>query len=172
MDQYSVPLYQAILEYKNKNSVRFHVPGHKGRKQESFLSGIFPWDVTEIPGLDDLHHPEEAIMEAQRLAAEVFCADESFFLIGGSTVGNLALLLTVCNPGEEILVQRNVHKSVINGLVISQAKPVYLAPGIDEEAGLTLGVSLKEMDTGIEESSASKGGIFNKPQLLWNGESI
>jgi arginine decarboxylase len=172
MDQHSAPLYQAILDYKNKSAVRFHVPGHKGRGQESFLSEISSWDVTEIPGLDDLHQPEEAIKASQRLAAEAFCADESFFLVGGSTAGNLALLLTACNPGEEVIVQRNVHKSVINGLVISQAKPVYLAPEIDEETGLPAGVSLQDLDKALTDHPKAKAVFLTNPSYYGMGKDL
>ncbi|MBP1932425.1 aminotransferase class I/II-fold pyridoxal phosphate-dependent enzyme [Ammoniphilus resinae] len=169
MDQKQIPIEQAMSRYAEKNTVRFHVPGHKGRGQGSFLSSILPYDVTELPGLDDLHHPEEAILEAQRLAAEVFGAEESFFLIGGSTVGNLALLLTVCRPGELVLVQRNVHKSIIHGLILAQARPIYLKPEMDLATGQAIGVSLVELQRKIKEYPKAKAVFLCNPNYYGMG---
>ena len=78
-NQQKMPIIEAMKKYKDQHPIRFHVPGHKGRTENPFFSSIFPYDVTEITGLDDLHHPEEAILEAQQLAAGVFDADETFF---------------------------------------------------------------------------------------------
>lgn len=172
MDQKQTPLVDAMRNYHELGTARFHVPGHKGRGEDSFLSPIFSFDVTEITGLDDLHHPEGAIWQAQQLAAEVFDADETFFLVGGSTVGNLALLMTVCQPGESILVQRNVHKSVINGLILSQAKPIYLMPEIDPETCLPLTVSLTELNRKLEENPQVKGVFLSNPNYFGMGMDL
>jgi arginine decarboxylase len=156
------PLYEAVMKYINQRPVRLHVPGHKGG--EAFLGHIagqaeqpfgqaghanqatlygysdfarmLSFDVTELSGLDDLHEPTEAIREAQILAAECFGADDTHFLIGGSTVGNIALILSACNPGDLIIVQRNVHKSVIHALMLAEARAVFLPPRVDLVTGL------------------------------------
>lgn len=172
MDQRQIPIEQAMSRYAKRNTVRFHVPGHKGRGQESFLSSVLPYDVTELPGLDDLHHPEEAILEAERLAAEVFRAEESLFLIGGSTVGNLALLLTVCRPGEVVLVQRNVHKSVINGLILAQARPIYLKPEMDPVTGQAVGVALIELQEKIREYPQARAVFLSNPNYYGMGYDL
>ena len=145
-NQQKMPIIEAMKKYKDQHPIRFHVPGHKGRTENPLFSSIFPYDVTEITGLDDLHHPEEAILEAQQLAAGVFDADETFFLVGGSTVGNLAMLLASTQPGDSILVQRNVHKSVMNGIILSGVKPIYLPPQFDQQTGLSLTVSLELLE--------------------------
>ncbi len=116
-----------------KNPASFHVPGHKsgqGLLDEgtSFLKTVMSIDYTEITGLDDLHHAEGVISEAEQLAADCFGAEETYFLIGGSTVGNLAMISAVCEKDDIILVQRNVHKSVIHGLMLAGAKAVFIAP--------------------------------------------
>lgn len=104
----------------------------------SFLE-MMEMDVTEITGTDDLHHPEGVIEEAQELAADCFGAEESFFLVGGSTAGNLSILLTVCDePNSIVLVQRNVHKSVIHGLMLAGARAVFLEPWVDPVSGLAV----------------------------------
>lgn len=172
MDQNQTPLLDAMKNYQQLGTARFHVPGHKGRGEGSLLSSILPFDVTEITGLDDLHHPEGSIWQAQQLAAEVFDADETFFLVGGSTVGNLALLMTVCQPGESILVQRNVHKSVINGLILSQAQPIYLMPEMDIETGLPLTVSLAELKRALKENPKARAVFLSNPNYFGMGMDL
>jgi arginine decarboxylase len=149
MGDQRAPLYEAVMKYINQSPVRLHVPGHKGgeafqerQSNQASLYGysdferILSLDVTELSGLDDLHEPTEAIREAQRLAADCFGAEETHFLIGGSTVGNIALILSACNPGDLILVQRNVHKSVIHALMLAEARAVFLPPRFDSVTGL------------------------------------
>ena len=93
--------YEAMVAHHEKNPVSLHVPGHKsgqGLLDEgaSFLQSVMSIDYTEITGLDDLHHAEGVILEAEQLAADCFGAEETYFLIGGSTVGNLAMIGAVC----------------------------------------------------------------------------
>ncbi|RXT08982.1 aminotransferase class I/II-fold pyridoxal phosphate-dependent enzyme [Ammoniphilus sp. CFH 90114] len=171
MNQERMPLVEAMHRYQEKDPVRFHVPGHKGRGTGP-LSSLYPLDLTEIPGLDDLHHPEEAILYAQQLASEVFGSDETFFLVGGSTVGNLAMLLAACKPGEEILVQRNVHKSVIHGLILSQASPVYLVPELDEKTGLPITVSISELLQKLQEHPQAKAVFLTNPNYYGMGVDL
>ncbi len=90
-------------------------------------------DLTPMPGIDDLLQPTESIKEAQRLAAAAWGADHSFFLINGSTSGNQCMMMTAVNPGEKIAVPRNSHKSMLGGLIMSGAVPIYMQPEIDEE---------------------------------------
>lgn len=90
-------------------------------------------DLTPMPGIDDLLQPTESIKEAQQLAAEAWGADHSFFLINGSTSGNQCMMMTAVNPGEKIAVPRNSHKSMLGGLVMSGAEPIYMQPEVDEE---------------------------------------
>lgn len=103
MSERKRPLFEAMRTYDHLHTSRFHVPGHKGKAEAyeeaaSYYGPILALDVTELPGTDDLHHPEAAILEAQRLAASCFGADETFFLVGGSTVGNQAAILAACVP--------------------------------------------------------------------------
>ncbi|HJV45215.1 MAG TPA: aminotransferase class I/II-fold pyridoxal phosphate-dependent enzyme, partial [Bacillota bacterium] len=170
LDQQEVPLVQALEEYNKKEPVRFHVPGHKGRERNTgFFSNIYPYDVTEIPGLDDLHDAQEAILKAQQLAAEAFGADETFFLIGGSTVGNIAMVMAACHPGDQILVQRNVHKSVIHGLILARAKPIYLNPEIDRTTGHALTVSVNHLKKMLNLNPQVKAVFLSNPNYYGMG---
>lgn len=126
-----------VLDALNKmaGTLPMHMPGHKRNpcwgSAVSRLSrqGMFNIDFTEVPGLDDLHAPEEAIAEAQKLAAECFGAKHTYFLVNGASVGIMAAILACCGEGEKVLVPRNAHRCVYEGLVLSGAVPVYFQPG-------------------------------------------
>ena len=136
MEQKNAPLWESLLRHKFAGSAQLHIPGHRGGQAISpeFLNlagtGIFQLDLTEIPGLDDLHDPRQAIAEAQKLAAELYGAEKSFFLVNGTSGGLLALMLACCHQGDKIIVPRNAHKSIFSGLVLSGAAPVYYYPCI------------------------------------------
>ncbi len=89
-------------------------------------------DLTQIRGLDDLLQPTEALVAAQELAAEAYGADQSFFLINGSTSGNQCMMMAALNPGEKIALPRNAHKSAMGGLIMSGAQPVWMQPEVDQ----------------------------------------
>ncbi|SEP29276.1 Arginine/lysine/ornithine decarboxylase [Paenibacillus sp. OK076] len=130
-------------------------------------------DVTEISGTDDLHHPEGVILEAQQLAADCFGAEESFFLVGGSTAGNLSLLLTVCNePNSLVLVQRNVHKSVIHGLMLAGARAVFLEPWVDPASGLAVMPSLETVQAAVQAYPEAKAVIVTLPNYYGMGADL
>ncbi|WP_164670598.1 aminotransferase class I/II-fold pyridoxal phosphate-dependent enzyme [Virgibacillus doumboii] len=135
-NQQKTPLFDALKQFSKNNPISFHVPGHKNgdvfpANGREIYHSILPLDMTELSGLDDLHSPQGVIKEAQELAADFFGADYTHFLVGGSTAGNLAVILAVCSAGEKIIVQRNCHKSVFNGLELSGARPVFISPEFD-----------------------------------------
>lgn len=152
----------------------FHVPGHK--MGHSFDAGakhrfrsLLELDLTEITGLDDLHQPQEVIAEAQALAAEAFRAQETRFLIGGSTVGNMALNMTVCRPGDKILVQRNCHKSVYNGIILAKATPVFLVPAVDLSTGVAAGVRREDVERALHAHPDAKAVFLTNPTYYGMG---
>ncbi|KUP04581.1 hypothetical protein Q75_15255 [Bacillus coahuilensis p1.1.43] len=137
----SLPLVEALMTHQKKKPYSYHVPGHKngwvGRYSEdvrSFLS----FDQTELSGLDDLHDPSGPIAEAESLLANYYQSHKSFFLVGGSTVGNLAAILSCVKEGEEVFVQKNCHKSVMNGVRLAKGHGVFLPIEWDD---LTLSVT-------------------------------
>src|SRR5690554_6522422 len=114
MDHTKAPLFDRMLEHRNLQSASFHVPGHKAGVgldplASDVLSDVMSIDLTELTGLDDLHQPEGVIREAEQLAADCFGAEHTFLLVGGSTVGNLALILSLCKGSQNdlFIVQRN-----------------------------------------------------------------
>lgn len=177
VDQSRAPLYEALVDYEKEGKISFHVPGHKDGKDfdEEGKQRFFPLlsiDGTEVNGLDDLHHPTGAIKEAQELAAEIFGGDWSFFLVGGSTAGNLAAALSVVKPGDQILVQRNSHKSIFHGLMLAGAKPVYMVPEIHQESGIPLGISPHVVQEGLSRFPEVKGVWITSPNYYGMGMDI
>lgn len=173
------PLMEALIRYRDQGNASFHVPGHKNGqvyKDEdiaSLLQEVMSIDGTEITGLDDLHHPEDVIREGQELAAKCFGAEESFWLVGGSTAGNLAMILTVCtNPGDLLLVQRNVHKSVLNGLMLSGAAAVFLEPEIDTLSGLAVTPSAETVEAALKAYPSAKGVLLALPNYYGMGYDL
>ncbi len=142
LDQQNAPLFEALVAHDRLQAAAFHVPGHKARaswgdgRAAAYYEALLALDVTELSDTDDLHHPEGALLEAQALAAECFGAEETRFLIGGSTSGNLAMIVGLCRSGDLVIVQRNVHKSIVHGLMLAGARAVLLSPQIDRLSGL------------------------------------
>ncbi|MHB1629059.1 MAG: aminotransferase class I/II-fold pyridoxal phosphate-dependent enzyme [Bacilli bacterium] len=131
--QAATPIWDALLRHAKIERVSVHVPGHKAGQG---LPGAFAacarrlarLDATELPGLDDLHAPRDAILQAERLAARAWGSDHTFFLVGGSTAGNLAALLATLRPGDQAVVPRNAHQSVWHGLKLARAQAVVVTP--------------------------------------------
>jgi len=134
MNQSAAPLYDAVCRHLDRAAARFHVPGHRqGLRLPEELTkpggrALFELDLTELPGLDDLHRSAGAIRAAERLAAGAFGARRTFFLVNGSTAGIHALLAAV-GP-KKVLVPRESHRSVVGGMVLAGADPVYIWPGL------------------------------------------
>ena len=106
-------IYNKLKQLQYKEDYPFHMPGHKRNlKIDPLLDAISQIDITEITGFDDLHHAEGILKEAQERAARIYHADETHFLVNGSTVGILSAIAGVTNKGDQILVARNCHKSV------------------------------------------------------------
>lgn len=147
MNQESTPLLDAVERLINTEPAYFRIPGHRlnrgisGRWTDKVGERIFAYDVTETPFTDDLHAPEGAIREAQELLSNLYGADESFFLVNGTTCGNEAMIMSAAFEGQEIMIARNTHKSAMMGLVLSGAKPVYVMPEVIEGWGIQGGIA-------------------------------
>jgi len=120
-------------------------------------------DVTELPGLDDLHAPEGAIKEAQHLAARAFGADETFFIVNGSTCAIQSAILAVSGPGCKIAVSRDVHKAVIGGLILAGAYPVYIDVEVDKEFQIPLGPTPDSLKHVLDKHPDVRAVVFTNP---------
>ena len=160
------PIVQALKKFVASEPLSLHVPGHKNGLLSHLPNDIkraLTYDVTELTGLDDFHHPEEAILEAEQLLAKVYGANRSFFLVNGSTVGNLAMIYATCKQGDTVLVQRNAHKSVFHALQLVGVKPVYIAPKWHEQSETAGCIELTTLKKAVERYPHAKAAIFTYP---------
>ena len=134
-NQERAPIYEALEEFRKNRIVPFDVPGHKrGRGNPELVEllgqrcvGI---DVNSMKPLDNLCHPVSVIREAEEMAAEAFGAAWAFLMVGGTTSSVQSMILSSCKKGDKIILPRNVHRSVINALVLNGAIPIYVNPEI------------------------------------------
>ncbi|MBQ7530066.1 aminotransferase class I/II-fold pyridoxal phosphate-dependent enzyme [bacterium] len=147
-----VPLYEALSHYAQEVLSPFHAPGHMmgrgtcGEIQEIISSKGLKLDVSQILGLDDIHYSDGCTGEAQRLAAEYFGSDKTYFLINGSTCGNQAMFMAALSPGDKVILPRALHSSIQAGLILSGAHPVYAKCPYDGLMGVSLSAEVGEFE--------------------------
>lgn len=169
LDQKRTPLFDALLDYVNKDTQSFHVPGHKKgqglteRFRDFLGTNAASIDVTVFKQVDSLHKPTGPIREAQELAAEAFHADHTFFCVHGTSGAIQAMILSVVLAGEKILVPRNVHKSVTAGIILSGAIPVYMQPEIDGKVGMALNVTPETVQSTLEKNGGARAVLLINP---------
>ena len=166
--QMHAPVYEALEKLKKRRVVPFDVPGHKrGRGNPELVELLgekcVSLDVNSMKPLDNLCHPVSVIKEAEELAAEAFRADHAFFMVGGTTSSVQGMVLSCCKAGDKIILPRNVHKSVINALVLCGAIPVYVNPEVDNRLGISLGMEVSEVEKAIVANPDAVAVLVNNP---------
>ncbi|WP_394583561.1 aminotransferase class I/II-fold pyridoxal phosphate-dependent enzyme [Cytobacillus firmus] len=169
MSQYKTPLFSGLLAHAKKDPVQFHIPGHKKGAgidpefREYIGDNALAIDLINIGPLDDLHQPKGIIKEAQDLAAEAFGADRTFFSVQGTSGAIMTMVMAVCGPGDKIIVPRNVHKSVMSAIVFSGATPIFIHPEIDENLGISHGITTESVSKALELHPDAKGVLVINP---------
>ena len=168
LKQERTPIFSGILNYIEEGTIPFHVPGHKqGRglqELKDFVGEkVLQMDLTCFEGTDNICNPLNEIKEAQALAAEAYGADHAFFLVNGTTSGIQAMIMSVCQPGDKIIVPRNAHKSAIGGIILSGAVPVYIQPEISEDHGVALAVTSETVAKALALHPDAKGLFIINP---------
>lgn len=166
--QNRAPIFEALTELKSSRIVPFDVPGHKRGKGNPELTDFLgercmSIDVNSMKPLDNLCHPISIIKEAEELAAEAFGAANAFFMVNGTSSAVQAMIMSSCKKGEKIILPRNVHRSVINALIIGGAIPVYVNPRTNDTLGISLGMSVDDIKQAIEKNSDAKAILLNNP---------
>ena len=154
-------LYKKLVKYGESGDYPFHMPGHKRKVADS--ENPYLYDITEIDGFDNLHHPEGIIRKAMDQAKEIFGSDESYFLVNGSTCGILAAINAVTNHGDKVIVARNCHRSVYNALYVNELKAVYIQPDVVEQYGINGGISSFKIERALENNEDAKAIIITSP---------
>jgi arginine decarboxylase len=168
-DQPNAPYLEAVVAYATRGSTRFHVPGHKGGAGAdpglraalgwSALTADIPQDIEGI----DLGPEPTPYQRAEQLAAEAHGAARTFFLTNGASQGNHALCLALAPLGASVVVQRNSHASVIDGLVLSGGSPSFVAPEYEEELGMAHGVTPESLAAVLERTPGARAAFVVSP---------
>lgn len=166
--QKKTPYLDAYKKYLKEQTTVFDVPGHhQGRIRTEFdkifTHVVYKNDVNCPRGMDNLLHPTGCIKEAQDLFAKATHADYAKFLVNGSTSGNLIMILSAIKANEKIILPRNVHKSVINGLILSGAKPIFLMPQIDPATEIVNQPTFEQWKDTIDKNPDAKAILIINP---------
>ena len=136
-------LLEQLEQYGSSDYYPLHMPGHK--RHISHFGDPFAIDITEIDGFDNLHHAQGILLEAQKRAAQLYGAEESFYLVNGSTCGILAAVSAAARRGDTVLMARNCHKAVYHALLLNGLHAQYLYPNVDLERGINGSISPEEV---------------------------
>ena len=167
-DQKSAPIYEALEKFRRRRVVPFDVPGHKrGRGNPELVELLgekcVSLDVNSMKPLDNLGHPVSVIRRAEELTADAFGAAHAFLMVNGTTSSVQSMILSVCKAGDKIILPRNIHKSVINALVLCGAVPVYVEAKVNPRIGIALGVEVEEMRRVMDANPDAKAVFINNP---------
>ncbi|KEI12733.1 decarboxylase [Clostridium novyi B str. ATCC 27606] len=165
-----LPLVEGILNYYKENNVRFSMPGHKGKKGfettdigKKMMKNFVDMDITEVDGVDNYHNPHGIIREAQEALAEFYGSKKSYFLVNGSTSGNLIMMFSVFNEGDKVIVERNCHKSIFNGIILRKLNPIYIKNKINLNYNAPLSIDEEHFLKLLDDNKDAKGIILTYP---------
>lgn len=168
LTQERAPIYEALEEFRRMRVVPFDVPGHKRGRGNPELTSLLGetcmnLDVNSMKPLDNLIHPVSVIADAEKLAAEAFGAAHAFLMVGGTTSAVQAMILSTVKRGEKIILPRNVHRSSMGAMVLCGAVPVYVNPASDKRLGISLGMSVSDVEEAIKKNPDAKAILVNNP---------
>lgn len=165
-----LPLVNGIKNYIEEENIYFCMPGHKNGKGflateegKKLYSSFIKGDITEVDGVDNLHNPEGIIRESQELLSEFYGSKKSYFLVNGSTSGNLAMIFSSFNEGDKVIVERNCHRSILNGIIMRKLKPIYIKNNINNEYDAPFSIDEEHFYRTIKENRDAKGIIITYP---------
>jgi len=171
--QLKTPLLDTLLARAKRKVISFHTPGHKnGRGIDNKLASftgrnLFALDVTVFPEVDSLHDPTGPIKKAQALMAEAYGVEHSFFLVNGSSVGNMAMIMSACRPGESIIISRNAHKSTLGGIILSGVWPIWIQPSVDQNLDVLFDATPEQVEKTLKQFPEAKAVFVTSP--TYNG---
>jgi arginine/lysine/ornithine decarboxylase len=161
-DHTRAPMVEAIVRYREARMAPFSTPGHKqGVGIDPQLRDLYGEDalLSDIPvsgGADDLHFTWGTLRLAEDLGADAWGADRTFYLVNGSSTGNHAYLLATLRPGDEIVVARDIHKSLLVALIHTGARPVYVAPRLHPDLDVGLGIDAADVAATLDAHPNAK----------------
>lgn len=165
-----LPLVEKVLEYIKENNTLLCMPGHKGGKGflktpigKELYKNIIKMDITEVDGLDNLHNAEGVIKESQECLSKLYKSRKSYFLINGSTSGNITMIFSSFNEKDKIIVERNCHKSIFNGIILRKLQPIFIENKINKKYDAPLSIDEEHFLRVLKENSDAKGIVITYP---------
>lgn len=165
-----LPIVDALLKYKEEENSYFAMPGHKmGKAYEDtkegkiLLDNFIKFDITEVEGLDNLHNPTSIIKEGQEQLANYYGCKKSYFLVNGSTSGNMIMIFATFKEGDKIIVERNCHRSVFNSIILRKLKPIYVMNEVSEKYDAPFSINKKHLFKLIKENQDARGILLTYP---------
>ena len=169
MEQESAPLYEAVSKYIKRKMIPFHMPGHSQGKgapkilKRLFGDKFFDFDLTEVSGLDYLHYAQGVIRESEELASKLYGTKATIFLVNGTTAGVHAMILDSVKENEKIIIGRNSHRSVIGGILLAKAKPIFVQPEFNDEFGIITNLTPESIEKVIKKNPDAKAILITTP---------
>ncbi|MDZ4992933.1 aminotransferase class V-fold PLP-dependent enzyme [Clostridium perfringens] len=169
----NIPIINGISSYLKEEIIPFSMPGHKmGRGFKNLEPILLQGDLTEVEGLDNLQHPEGIIKDAEEKLSKLYNSKKSYFLVNGSTCGNLIMIFSLFKEGDKILVERNCHKSIMNGIIMRKLKPVFINNIFHSKLKAPVGIDLNHLKSQIDLNKDLKGIILTYPNYYGVGVNI
>ena len=171
--QDKTPLLDVLLARAKRGVTSFHTPGHKnGQGVDARLAkftgrNVYKLDVTVFPEVDSLHDPVGPIKKAQQLMAKAYGVKYSQFLVNGSSVGNMAMLMSACFPGDSVILSRNAHKSTLAGVIMSGIWPIWIQPKIDQHLDIIFDSDAAQIEQALKQFPEAKAVFVTSPN--YNG---
>jgi arginine/lysine/ornithine decarboxylase len=169
LDHHRAPLVEAIRRYQARGIGSFSTPGHKhGAGADADLREMlgptaFTADIPLGGGVDDSHFHDDTLRVAERLGADAWGADRCFYLVNGSTAGNHAFLLATVRPGDQVVVARDIHKSLLVALILAGVEPIWVEPRLDPDRNVGLGVAADAVAAALDAHPAARLVVLVSP---------
>ncbi|MBQ7628684.1 MAG: aminotransferase class I/II-fold pyridoxal phosphate-dependent enzyme, partial [Selenomonadaceae bacterium] len=163
------PIVDAMKKYSADGALAFHTPGHKqGRGAHELLKNLVTaeglrQEVSLMEELDDLHSPRTCIKAAEKLAAELWHADDALFIVNGTSGAIQAMILSTLQPNDLVFVPRNSHRAVTAGLILSGAIPIFLPIDFSAELKIPLNLTVDTIRRAIKKFPQAKALILTSP---------
>ena len=158
------------MQYVNEKNIPFSMPGHKGGRgflctdEGRLLYDIMlKGDITEVEGLDNLHNPQGIIAESEQLLQNLYGSSKSYFLVNGSTSGNLAMIFSSFKEGDKVLVERNCHRSIFNAIIMRKLQPIYIKNYISKKYNAPISIDMEHFLQTLDSEQNIRGIVLTYP---------